>query len=147
MGLHDVPEKTAQCLSTSGWLRTGDLAHYDDDGYFYITDRVKELIKVRGFPVAPAELEALLLTHPAVADAAVIRVPVDESGELPRAHVFIKADEESQKTTDEDVSRFVEENVAAYKRLKGGATFVDAVPKSASGTILRRLLRDMAAAE
>merc|ERR1711935_910763 len=90
LGYLDEPEKTSECLSSSGWLRTGDLAYYDDDGWFYITDRIKELIKVRGFPVAPAELEALLLTHPHLSDAAVIPVEDEASGEVPRAFVTLK---------------------------------------------------------
>lgn len=139
MGYLDAPDKTAECLSESGWLRTGDVASYDEDGYFYITDRIKELIKVRGFQVAPAELEALLLTHNAVQDVAVIPVEDEKSGELPRAYVVLK---EKGMITEQVLYEWVKERVAAYKRLDGGIEFTDHIPKSASGKILRRILRD-----
>jgi 4-coumarate--CoA ligase len=142
LGYMDDVDKTAECLSHSGWLRTGDVAHYDEDGYFYITDRIKELIKVRGYQVAPAELEALLLTHEHIIDAAVIQIPDDAAGELPRAYVVLGPSEEAQKTTEEDIKEWVKAQVAAYKRLDGGVIFTDAIPKSASGKILRRILRD-----
>ena len=141
-GYLDDPDKTAECLSTSGWLRTGDVAHYDDDGFFYITDRIKELIKVRGYPVAPAELEALLLTHDWINDAAVIQIPDHESGELPRAYVVLKDREKQSDATKTHIYEWVKERVAPYKRLDGGIVFTDTIPKSASGKILRRLLRD-----
>ena len=145
-GYLDDPDKTLECLSPSRWLRTGDVAYYDEDGYFYITDRIKELIKVRGYAVAPAELEALLLTHESIADCAVIPKPDDASGEVPRAYVVLN---ESSKdiTTAEQVYEWVKERVAPFKRLDGGIVFCDAVPKSASGKILRRILRDELKAE
>jgi len=102
---------------------------------------MKELIKVRGYPVAPAELEALILQHEAVSDVAVIQVPDEASGELPRAYVVLKAGFVDQ-TTEDDIKEFVKERVAAYKRLDGGVEFTDVIPKSASGKILRRILRD-----
>lgn len=139
MGYLNDPDKTAECLTETGWLRTGDLAQYDEEGYLFITDRVKELIKVRGYPVAPAELEAVLLRHPAVAEAAVVSVLDDESGELPRAFVALKPD---RHVVEKDLYEFVKEQVAPYKRLDGGIAFTDEVPKSASGKILRRILRD-----
>jgi len=143
MGYLDEPEKTKECKSSSGWLRTGDLAHYDEDGYFYITDRIKELIKVRGFQVAPAELEDLLLGHEAVNDVAVIQIPDEESGELPLAYIVLKdgGDERDEQKTKEEIYEWVKERVVPYKRLDGGITFVDSIPKSASGKILRRILR------
>lgn len=147
LGYMDDTEKTKECLSDSGWLRTGDVAHYDDDGFFYITDRLKELIKVRGYQVAPAELEALLLTHEHVSDSAVIQIADEASGELPRAYVVRKETEEAMNMTEEDVYEWVKERVAAYKRLDGGVVFIDAVPKSASGKILRRILREQLEAE
>lgn len=145
MGYLDDHDKTAECLSQGGWLRTGDVAYYDDDGYIYITDRIKELIKVRGYQVAPAELEALLLTHDCVMDVAVIPMPDEASGELPRAYLVLKegtvkdGKEEETKTA---IYEWVKEQVAPYKRLDGGIMLTDAIPKSASGKILRRLLRD-----
>lgn len=151
-GYLNEPEKTAEALSDSGWLRTGDVAYYDGDGYFYITDRIKELIKVRGYQVAPAELESLLLTHEAVQDAAVIGRPDDASGELPRAYVVLKeqqstATADEQATNRDDIYEWVKSRVAPYKRLDGGIVFTDKIPKSASGKILRRLLRDELRAE
>jgi acyl-CoA synthetase (AMP-forming)/AMP-acid ligase II len=128
-------------------LRTGDVARYDEDGFFYITDRIKELIKVRGYQVAPAELEALLLTHPQLSDAAVIPVPDEMSGELPRAYVTIKDGVAAEDVTEEDIKAWVKERVAPFKRLAGGVRFIDKVPKSASGKILRRLLVDEVKAE
>jgi len=147
LGYMDDVAKTKECLSDSGWLRTGDLAHYDEDGFFYITDRLKELIKVRGYQVAPAELEALLLTHENISDAAVIQVPDEAAGELPRAYVVRKETEDAMKMSENDVYEWVKERVAPYKRLDGGVVFIDVVPKSASGKILRRILRDQVEAE
>jgi len=140
-GYLNQPDKTRECLSESGWLRTGDVAQYDEDGFFYITDRMKELIKVRGYPVAPAELEALLLTHEAVGDAAVIQIPDEASGELPRAYVVLK-EAFVGTVTEDQLKGFVKERAAAYKRLEGGVVFRESIPKSASGKILRRILRD-----
>lgn len=145
MGYMDEPEKTAECLSSTGWLRTGDIAMFDEDGYCFITDRIKELIKVRGFQVAPAELEALLLKHEGIQDVAVIGVPDDASGELPRAYIVLKQGQ-TMLTADE-VMEWMHPQVAAYKRLHGGVIFVDEIPKSASGKILRRILRDQVKSE
>ena len=148
MGYLDEPQKTRECLSESGWLRTGDLAHYDEDGYFTITDRIKELIKVRGFQVAPAELEDLLLGHDAVNDVAVIQIPDEESGELPRAYIVLKDESTGdEEQTKQEIYEWVKERVVPYKRLDGGITFVESIPKSASGKILRRILRDELAVE
>jgi 4-coumarate--CoA ligase len=129
---------TAATIDDDGWLHTGDIGHVDADGYWFIVDRVKELIKVKGFQVPPAELEALLITHPAVADVAVIGVPDEEAGERPKAFVVLKPGVE---TTEADLQAFVADHVASYKRISEVA-FVDAIPKSPSGQILRRLLRD-----
>jgi 4-coumarate--CoA ligase len=129
---------TAATIDDDGWLHTGDIGHVDADGYWFIVDRVKELIKVKGFQVPPAELEALLISHPAVADVAVIGVPDEEAGERPKAFVVLKPGVE---TTEADLQAFVADHVASYKRISEVA-FVDAIPKSPSGKILRRLLRD-----
>ena len=122
----------------TGWFHTGDIGHVDDEGHFYIVDRLKEFIKYKGFQVPPAELEALLLTHPAVADAAVIPVSDDEAGELPKAFVVLKPGEDADA---EGIKAFVANQVATYKQVRL-LEFVDEIPKSASGKILRRLLRD-----
>jgi 4-coumarate--CoA ligase len=147
MGYLDEPEKTAECLSRSGWLRTGDIAHYDEEGFIFITDRLKELIKVRGFQVAPAELEALLVTHDAISDAAVIQIPDDEAGELPRAYIVLNSTDAASDIQEKDIYEWVKERVAPYKRLDGGIIFTDVIPKAASGKILRRILRDQAKEE
>jgi 4-coumarate--CoA ligase len=128
---------TAATIDEDGWLHTGDVGIFDEDGHLRIVDRVKELIKYKGFQVPPAELEALLVTHPAVADVAVIGVPDDEAGELPKAFVVLKPD---TKATAEELQDFVKERVATYKQVRQVA-FVDEIPKSASGKILRRMLR------
>jgi 4-coumarate--CoA ligase len=137
-GYLNNPDATEATIDDDGWLHTGDIGHVDADGYWFIVDRVKELIKVKGFQVPPAELEALLVTHPAVADVAVIGVPDEEAGERPKAFVVLKPGAEA---TASELQEFVAEHVAHYKRL-GEVAFVDAIPKSPSGKILRRLLRD-----
>jgi len=148
LGYLDDPEKTAECLSPNGWLRTGDMAYYDENRYFFVTDRIKELIKVKGFPVAPAELEELLLTHEDIGDVAVIGIPDEISGEVPRAYVVKKPGHDaSTAATESEIEQWVEERVAPYKRLRGGVVFADAIPKSASGKILRRVLRDSLSAD
>lgn len=143
-GYLNNPAATANCIDQEGWFHTGDVGYADEDGYFYIVDRVKELIKYKGFQVAPAELEALLLTHEAIVDAAVIPSPDDEAGEVPKAFVVIK--EPLTKTgftetgfTETDLMEWVAKQVAPHKKIRR-VEFVDQVPKSASGKILRRLL-------
>ena len=133
-GYLDNPEATARTVDADGWLHTGDIGVVDDDGYLLVVDRLKELIKVKGFQVAPAELESLLLRHPRVADAAVIGVPDDEAGEVPKAIVVAR-----EPLTAADVIAYVNAEVAHYKRVRH-VEFVDAIPKSASGKILRRVL-------
>jgi acyl-CoA synthetase (AMP-forming)/AMP-acid ligase II len=129
-------EATAETLDGEGWLHTGDIAEVDDDGMFEIVDRLKELIKYKGFQVPPAELEALLLTHPAVADAAVIGVPDEECGEIPKAFVVAGDD-----VTDDEIMEFVAEKVSPQKRVRL-VERIDEIPKSPSGKILRRVLAE-----
>ena len=130
-------DATAATIDADGWLHTGDVAIVDEDGHFYIVDRLKELIKVNGFQVAPAELEARLLQHPSIVDAAVIGIPDEEAGERPKAFVVTAPG----ATLDaETVTQFAAEDFAKYKHLSA-VEFVDAIPKSASGKILRRQLR------
>jgi acyl-CoA synthetase (AMP-forming)/AMP-acid ligase II len=133
-GYLNRPEATAQTIDQEGWLHTGDIGYADEDGHFFIVDRAKELIKYKGFQVPPAELEAILLTHPAVADAAVIPFPDAEAGELPKAYVVLRADAEA-----EGIMEFVAERVAPHKRIRF-LEFTDKIPKSPSGKILRRVL-------
>jgi len=139
------PDATALTIDNEGWLHTGDVGYVDDDGDVFIVDRVKELIKYKGMQVAPAELEAILLAHPAVADAAVIPSPDEEAGEVPKAFVVLKT-----PTPAEDIMAFVAARVAPHKRVRLLET-TDAIPKSATGKILRRVLveqeRARAAAE
>lgn len=125
-------------MLVDGWIRTGDIAFYDDDGFFHITDRMKELIKVKGFQVPPAELEELLRSHPEIADAAVIGVPHDKNGEAPRA-VLVRR--EGSDITEEDIAKFVADKVVKYKKLVGGVQFVETIPKSPTGKILRREIK------
>ncbi len=128
-------EATAHTIDSDGFLHTGDIGYIDEDGYFYIVDRLKELIKYKGFQVPPAELEALLLTHPGVADTAVIGVPDEAAGELPKAFV-VKANHD---LTDTEVMDFVAQKVAPHKKIRF-VEFIDEIPKAASGKILRRVL-------
>ncbi len=136
-GYLNNPAATAATLTPDGWLRTGDVARIDADGCLYIVDRVKELIKVSGFQVAPAELEALLVTHPSVADVAVVGVPDAEAGEAPKAFVVCAA---GCAPGLDELRRFLEGHVAPYKQIRAMAV-VEAIPKSPSGKILRRVLR------
>ncbi len=129
-------EATACTIDADRWLHTGDIGYADEDGHFFIVDRVKELIKYKGFQVAPAELEAILFTHPAVADAAVIPCVDDEAGEVPKAFVVKKGE-----TTAEAIMEFVEARVAPHKKIRM-VEFIEQIPKSASGKILRRVLVD-----
>ncbi|HXD95221.1 MAG TPA: long-chain fatty acid--CoA ligase, partial [Candidatus Acidoferrum sp.] len=123
------------------WLHTGDVGYADADGYFYVVDRVKELIKYKGMQVAPAELEALLLTHPAILDAAVVRRADEEAGEVPKAFVVLKPDEASRATKEVAIMDWVAGRVAPHKRIRQ-LEFIEQIPKSASGKILRRVLMD-----
>jgi acyl-CoA synthetase (AMP-forming)/AMP-acid ligase II len=130
-------EATAATIDPDGWLHTGDVATVDADGYFRIVDRLKELIKCKGYQVAPAELEALLLTHPGVSDVAVIGVPDDEAGELPKAYV-VPADADLDP---DELMSWIAERVAPQKRIRL-VELADGIPKSPSGKILRRVLMD-----
>ena len=137
-GYLNNPEATAQTIDSEGWLHTGDIAEIHDDGHTFIVDRLKELIKVKGFQVPPAELEALLITHPEVQDVAVIGVPDDEAGELVKAFIVRSP---GGAVEAETLQAFVAEHVSTYKQVKI-VEFIDAIPKSASGKILRRELRE-----
>jgi 4-coumarate--CoA ligase len=137
VGYLNNPEATAATITPDGWLRTGDLGRVDEAGNLWILDRVKELIKVKGFQVAPAELEGLLLAHPAIADCAVIGRPDVEAGEVPVAFVVRRAE---VTLTEAEVHDHLSGQVAHYKALRA-VHFTDAIPKSPSGKILRRVLR------
>jgi acyl-CoA synthetase (AMP-forming)/AMP-acid ligase II len=129
-------EATAEIFTDDGWLRTGDIGRIDEGGRFYIVDRLKELIKYKGYQVPPAELEAVLVSHPKVKDAGVIGVPTDDGGEAPKGCVVCDDDLDL-----DELRAYVAERVAPYKKLRE-IERVDEVPKSPSGKILRRLLRE-----
>ena len=133
-GYLNNPEATALTIDADNWLHTGDIGYADEDGHCFIVDRVKELIKYKGFQVAPAELEAILLTHPSVADTAVIPCPDDEAGEVPKAFVVLK-----HEVSAEDLMEFVAHQVAPHKKIRS-VEFIEQIPKSLSGKILRRVL-------
>lgn len=149
LGYHQRPEETKECLDQDGWLRTGDVGHVDENGDVYITDRVKELIKYKGFQVPPAELEGYLIEHPLIDDVAVVGVEYKELGtEVPRAYVVRKGGKKAvQEGEGDSIVQWLNGRVANHKKLRGGVRFVDAVPKSASGKILRRILKDEAKRE
>lgn len=144
-GYHNNVEATKECIDEEGYLHTGDIVYVDNKGCYYVVDRLKELIKVKGFQVAPAELEALLVKHPQVADAAVIGVPAEKyggregDGEVPKAFVIRRP---NATLTQEELADWISPQITAYKRIsKSAIAFVESVPKSASGKILRKDLR------
>ena len=136
-GYLDDADANAWIFREDGWLRTGDIGHCDD-GYLYVVDRLKELIKYRGFQVPPAELEALLLRHPAVADVAVIPASDPRAGEVPKAFV-VKAP--GVEVTQGELMSYVSEHVPSYKKVRR-VEFIEEIPRSLSGKILRRVLVD-----
>lgn len=154
-GYLNNPEATARTIDAEGWLHTGDIGYADADGHFYIVDRVKELIKYKGFQVPPAELEAILLAHPKVADAAVIPSPDEEAGEVPKAFVVRREQSSAARTEGnaagtgdgteelealaEELMAHVAAHVAPHKKIRQ-LEFVEQIPKSPSGKILRRVL-------
>ncbi|GAB1864815.1 Luciferin 4-monooxygenase [Camponotus japonicus] len=137
-GYYNDEKSTRATIDKDGWLHTGDVGYYDEEGYFFIVDRIKELIKYKGYQVPPAELEAILLTYSGIKDAAVIGIPNEEAGELPMAFIV---KEENANIRQEDIIQYVNERVSNPKRLRGGIKFVDSIPKTPSGKILRRVLR------
>jgi acyl-CoA synthetase (AMP-forming)/AMP-acid ligase II len=137
------PAATHAMVDEEGWLRTGDIGYCDDEGRLFVVDRLKELIKHNGKQVAPAELEALLLSHPAIADAAVIGRPDEASGEIPKAFVVLKTGTTAAAMSDtaEEIMDFVAARVARYKRIQL-VEFVSEIPKSPAGKILHRVLKE-----
>jgi long-chain acyl-CoA synthetase len=136
-GYWKAPEETA-CAIRNGWLYTGDVGHVDADGYVYIVDRKKDVIKYKGFAIAPAELESLLMEHPAVVDAAVIGIPDNEAGEVPKGFVVVRP---GHSATAEELIAFVNGKLATYKKLHA-VEFIGAIPRIPSGKILRRVLKE-----
>jgi 4-coumarate--CoA ligase len=147
-GYLNNPSGTANALTADGFFKTGDVGYVDKLGNWYITDRVKELIKFKGFQVAPAQLEGILIAHASIDDVAVIGV-YDESQatEIPRAYVVPAKGVQKNEARANEICIWLEGKVSNYKRLRGGVRFVEAIPKSATGKILRRVLRDEAAKE
>ncbi|XP_076061824.1 uncharacterized protein LOC143037462 [Oratosquilla oratoria] len=138
-GYHNNPKATAETIDEDGWLRTGDVAIYDDQGYFQIVDRIKELIKVKGLQVSPSELEEILLQHPSVGDVGVVGLEDERCGEVPMAFVVPRA----KGVDPKDIMSFVSDRVAPHKQLAGGVRFVSELPKNPTGKLLRRELRKM----
>ncbi|XP_045188977.2 uncharacterized protein LOC123546613 [Mercenaria mercenaria] len=143
LGYLNAPEETKTFFTEDGWAKTGDIGCEDEDGYLFIVDRLKELIKYKGFQVAPASLEDVLLRHDAVADTGVVGLPDEDAGELPRAYVVRKAGKE---VTEEELVEYVNGLVAPHMKLRGGVEFVTEIPRTPSGKILRKTLREKAKA-
>jgi long-chain acyl-CoA synthetase len=137
-GYWKAPEATAEALR-DGWLYTGDIGWRNEDGYVTVTDRKKEMIKFKGLSVAPAQIEALLLEHPAIADVAVVAKPDEEAGEVPKAYVVLRTGYEQQSANE--LMAWVNDKLAAYKNVHE-VEFIDAIPRNPSGKILRRILKD-----
>ena len=137
---------TNEVIKEGDWLHTGDIAYYDESQRFYIVGRLKELIKVKGFQVAPAELEDLIRHHTDVKDVAVIGIPDSMEGEVPLALIVIKDEYANKELIKERVHTYVNAHVSVYKQLRGGIQIVESIPKSASGKILRKDLEALFAA-
>ncbi|KAI8146500.1 hypothetical protein BJV82DRAFT_598767 [Fennellomyces sp. T-0311] len=141
-GYLNLPEETARCIDEEGYFHTGDVVVVNAQGHFFIVDRIKELIKYKGFQVAPAELEGILLKNPLVADCAVIGVyDREQVTEIPRAYVVLKPGVEQSEQTARELQKFVSENVISYKQIRS-VVFREQIPKSATGKILRNILRN-----
>ena len=148
LGYLNNPEGTKNAFTEDGYFKTGDVGHQDAEGNFYITDRVKELIKYKGFQVTPAELEGILIAHPDIDDVAVIGImDHGRASEVPRAYVVPKKGVQAGKDTEKRIVDGLAQKVANHKQLRGGVRFVDEIPKSATGKILRRVLKEKAKEE
>jgi 4-coumarate--CoA ligase len=143
-GYFNNDKANAETFTADGWMRTGDVGKYDSkSGEFFILDRIKELIKYKGFQVAPAELEALLMGLDIIADCCVVGVYDDsQATEIPRAYIVVQPSVKGDESTSKIINEYVTKNVTNYKKLRGGIRFVDAIPKSPSGKILRREVKD-----
>ncbi|XP_055548192.1 uncharacterized protein LOC129733475 isoform X2 [Wyeomyia smithii] len=141
-GYYRNEEATKLAIDVEGWLHSGDIGYFDDEGDFFIVDRIKDLIKYKGFQVAPAEVEDVLLSHPGIKDAAVVGLADADCGELPAAFVV---PQDGFPLTENEVKGFVASKLSPQKQLRGGVYFVREIPKTGSGKILRRELRSFAA--
>jgi len=141
-GYFENEQANRESWDSEGYYKTGDVLQLDkNNGLLYVVERMKELIKVRGFQVAPAELEGVLTSHPEITDAGVIGIPDDASGELPRAYVVLR---NGSKLTEKSIKAHAAKRLAKYKALHGGVVILDSIPKLASGKILKRVLREWA---
>lgn len=134
--------ETREIIDPEGWLHSGDIGYYDENRHFYIVDRLKELIKYKGFQVPPAQLEDILLGHPGVLDAAVIGIPDSAAGELPKA--FVVKQTNGMEVTEKELMDLVASKVSEYKKLRGGVQFVASIPRNPNGKIMRSQLRKIA---
>ncbi|CAH2090448.1 unnamed protein product [Euphydryas editha] len=137
-GYWNNEKATKETIDSEGWLHTGDVAYYDDDHYFYIVDRTKELIKVKGNQVSPTEIESVIMEQPEVADVAVVGIPDSLAGEVPKAFVVLKP---NHKLTEKQVYDVVAQKLTKYKHLEGGVVFLDVIPRNAAGKIMRNELK------
>ncbi|KAJ6002954.1 hypothetical protein N7451_005501 [Penicillium sp. IBT 35674x] len=147
MGYMHNAKETAETILEGGWLRTGDLGYLDSKGYLYIYGRLKELIKYKGFQVAPSELENIIIQHPLVEEAAVIGIwSASQDTELPRAYVVLREDNRGRSNAAvlQEISNFVSDKVSNYKRLRGGVVAIDALPRNTTGKVLKKVLKDRA---
>ncbi|KAK9722146.1 AMP-binding enzyme [Popillia japonica] len=140
-GYYKNEEATKEAFTRDGYLKTGDVGYYDHEGYFYVIDRIKELIKYKGYQVAPAELEAILIAHPKIKDVAVVGIPDTSAGELPMAFVVRQLE---TNLTEDGVISYLNEYVSSYKRLHGGVKFVDEIPRNSLGKIDRKKVKAIA---
>ena len=145
-GYLDNQEATDKTIK-DGWLLTGDVAKYDEDGNIYMVDRMKEMIKVKALQVSPSELEDLLRAHHEVLDSAVMGIPDDRMGEVPRAYVVKRNRKAKNDSTAEEILDYINERVSDHKRLRGGIVFLDAIPRSPAGKILKKNLKDLSKVE
>ncbi|XP_071516670.1 uncharacterized protein [Panulirus ornatus] len=139
LGYVNDPVATAATIDAQGWIHSGDLGHFDQDGFLFITGRLKDLIKVKGFQVSPAELEEQITKHPDVVDVAVVGVPHDRQGEAPRAYVVLRP---GALTQPSHIQQFLADRVVSYKQLVGGVKFVDSLPRNPTGKVLKSQLKE-----
>ena len=142
MGYFDNPKATAETFDAGGWLHTGDQGFLDEEDLLTITDRIKEMVKVKGIGVAPAEIEDLLLGHPRIEDAAVMGIPDDYSGEVPKAFIVLRRGHDGTKELEQELIEYVRERKVRHKWVNV-IEFVPFIPKSASGKILRKALKNL----
>ena len=145
-GYLDNQEATDKTIK-DGWLLSGDVATYDEDGNIFMVDRMKEMIKVKALQVSPSELEDLLRAHHEVLDAAVMGIPDDRHGEVPRAFVVKRNRKAKNDATAEEIHEYINERVSDHKKIRGGIVFLEAIPRSAAGKILKKDLKTITKVE